>query len=789
MHAATTSRRLTLGALALALSALTAGVTHVGTAHAQAVQPITEASTDALSFADLGYAEGIELAGLNAAETIFIPVGGGLQPEQLVLTILPTPFLPEGYLSVSSGDIVQARIPLPKDEATLRIPLRRVNAVGGKMPIRIETAIEGDDYCEAFFLHRLYVVPQSEIVFSGERTAPTQVSSFFPGQLNRVTFYAPAPLSDEATQAALWLASFLPQRYPAKAPELRIRTYTGMLDDLPATGAFERAVVWDASGSGARVEPLASGGAALRVGGLAEAEQLFVVEGGADVAVTPAFTTSSADLAGRDRRPGRVTLADFDYEDRTIQGAGSISSFFNFSLADFGAERRPTGIRLRVRHTPIPDEGLAYLHTYLNGSLIESAPLEDTRLDVWASFPEENLLRDNTLEVRFAYNSPEGNCTRDVIPMSATIDNASTFTVDGGDVMAAGFERFPQAFVDEFAVYVSPRSPSTVQDAARLVSALQATTRMPLIPRLTSALPATGDLLAVGTTALAADLDAPLRGEMDLRRMGRDGRLAFDPSTGYAALQGYRENLRDVLLLTYTPGADYADALLDDLLEPTGWFGVRGALALRGERGGSASVLDDRPLAAASLDEPVLSFLERYRFWLFVVIAVLVLLLLIWLYSKVVRPVERYPQYEPVGGAEGDGYVPPAPHAAQHDVHHEAQHEAHEYYAQHEASERERAYREGYADARAQPGGYDGDFPTPPETAYAPTPTAAYQAGFEQGYEHAAPSQAEGYPRAPRDEDHWPPSAVEGSAPPSSYPSSYPDPTYGPGDPPPARRD
>lgn len=748
-----TRLRSRFAALALLLAILA-----TSPALAQTVAPLTDAPANSLSFADLGFDEGIELAGLNAAETIFIPVNGGLEPQELVLTILPTPFLPEGYLSISSGDIVQARIALPREETTLRIPLRRVVTVGGKMAIKMETAIEGDDYCEAFFLHRLYVVPQSRVVFGGENAAPTQLSTFFPGQLNEVTFYAPAPLSESAAQAALWLSSFLPQRYPARPPVLRVRSYGGSLGSLPSTNAFERAVVWD-DGVGARVESVPGGGAVLRLGGIAEAEQLFVVEGGTDVAVTPSLTTSATDLPGRDRKPERVTLGDFGYEDRTIQGAGSISSFFNFALADFGTARRPTGIRLNVRHTPIPENGLAYLHTYLNGSLIESAPLEDTRVDVWAAFPEENLLRDNTLEVRFAYNSPEGNCTRDVIPMSATIDNASTFTVETDDVLVAGFGRFPQAFVDEFAVVVTPRSPRQVEQAARLVGALQATTRMPLIPRLTTAIPAGGPLLAVGPTDLAADLDAPLRGEMDLRRLGQEGRLAFDPATGYAALQGYRDDGREVLLLTQssTTGG-FGDDLLDDILVPTGWFGVRGDLALRGASGSTSTLDDDRPVFTSSLDEPVLSFLERYRFWLFVAIAVLVLLLLIWLYSKVVRPVERYPQYAPVGEpVDGDGYTDPThaqPYAAApHDV-------------------REAAYRDGFADGRAAPEDHVVAYPETPATGYAPTPTAAYQAGFEQGagyvqgYEQGYEDQHD----APRYDEAYPP------PPPRGQPQAYPPP-------------
>jgi len=321
------------------------------------------------------------------------------------------------------------------------------------------------------------------------------------------------------------------------------------------------------------------------------------------------------------------------------------------------ADRIPAGVQFNIKHTPVPTGGNGYMHAYLNGSLIQSAPLDANELDVWAPIRPDELQRDNNLEVRFAYNSPEGNCIRSVIPLSASIQTNSTFTLVSGEGVPDGLWRFPQVFADGFSVFIDPLNSTTLENAAHLVMAMQATTKTLLGPTIVSTSTGVEDLLAVGDHSLADALGATLApsGTLQYSQLGTS--ITYTQNGGYAVLQGFETVPvgRDILLLTSSNTAtSQAGDLLDEVLQPDGWYSAQGQLAVRGENG-QAQVIDlDDPDQVAELDAPLRGFWAEYQWLIWLIVALLVLLLIIWIFPRVVRRQEEYPQYERLSGLEED---------------------------------------------------------------------------------------------------------------------------------------
>jgi hypothetical protein len=607
-----------------------------------------EVQATVLSLAQLGFAEGFELAGLHASRDLFVPVHPGLQPETLALRVTPSPGLPGGYVRVVSGGRVLAQAALPEREGPVFLPLTGAEVAAGGALLRLEMVLEGADLCAAEVLHRVYVAPESRIHFAGTPSVPAQLSAFFPPYLERVTFYLPEAPSERAAQAALMLAAYLPRRYPGVAPALRLERFSGRPESLDATGAWERAVVWQ-EGVGARLAAPPAGGAVLLLGGTKEAAQLFALPQGAGVSVTPTLRAQTLGAEALELRVpadlGRqVSFAALGYGPVTLEGSGALATAYTFALADLGPSAVPLGVRLRVQHSPVAEAGEGYLQVFFNGHQVASAPLSGTRFDEWLALPRGAVSRDNTLELRFAYRAAGGNCSRGALPLSVTVDPSSSFSVGRGEGGGDGFSSLPQVLLPRFAVFLEELTADSVALAARLVGAMQATTRAALMPVLVAEPPAGVPLLAIGGVAGAGELEAalgaPLRSP-GFRLAQPEGPLlvSFEPGGAFAALQAFRRGGAPTLLLSQTPGAaeDLRAALVEDVLRRDGWYGLSGDLALRGAAEPATALSLASGLRLTPLPEPPEAWFVRYRLPLYLGLAALALLALSSLYPLVVR--------------------------------------------------------------------------------------------------------------------------------------------------------
>jgi hypothetical protein len=336
-----------------------------------------------------------------------------------------------------------------------------------------------------------------------------------------------------------------------------------------------------------------------------------------------------------------VSFDALGYGTRTLTGGAVASAGYRFALADIGRNEVPRAFRLLAHHTALPTDATGEVAVLMNGAIIWSRPIEGTVLDATVSIPERLVARDNHLEVRFTMRLGEGECRLGAPLFTATIDGGSSLVVGGRNPLPPSFDRFPSALLPTFSVLLEPRDRYRVELAATTIHAMQETTARPLAPFVVrDAAEVRGALLAIGTSGLAEALDAPLATDGFRLRDG-DGRVwdEYRPTESYGAMQAFERNGRNTLLLHHTgdDGQPLAD-LLREALEPYGWFGIHGDLALRGPSAPTTTLsVANTGWRLEPLTPDAQSVLARWRSVIFFGAAILLLGLLIWLYPRVVR--------------------------------------------------------------------------------------------------------------------------------------------------------
>ena len=598
-----------------------------------------------LSFKDFGIKDPITLSGLDASDTVFLPVNPGLVPAELELKLKTTPELPPGYISVKSGGRVLAELPLTPETSEIKVPLKGAKVTDGVMELTFRVVFQGTDYCQSALLYQVRLLPESRVKFAGEPLAPTEIARFFPPYLKKVVFYLPDPPPDDAANAVLWAAAYLGERYRNLELSFRVKPLTDLetiLNDPQTAYPFIRVIVWD-NKEGARLIPRGEKLApVLAIGDPVEAKKLFIHPLGMKTAVFPAENTVTARIELPEQVGRTVTLAELGLPAKRVVGMGQLYTDYTFAIADLGPGVYPSGINLRVVHSPAT-EGEAYLELALNGTAFKTVELKGSVTEFWAGFPRELLQRANRLELRYFYSPPSGVCSLGELPFSATVDPLSSYLNAKQGQPLYGFDALPQALLPKFGVFLENGSLPELQLAARLVHALQKTTKTKLFPEIVHTLD-TRPLLAVGSAELARRLRAPIRapGFVIYDVSGRTW-LKVEVDRPYAALQAYESKGGMVLLLS-TTAADpaLAEELLSKLFTPDGWYGVHGDTAVLAQ--GSEPVafsLNKSALRVKGLGQTTMNWLEKNRWLILALVLILLLLLLLWLYPRVVRPAEK----------------------------------------------------------------------------------------------------------------------------------------------------
>ncbi len=624
---------------AAAMDSLVAGsVADSMAAPAVVPAPDTTAPTSA-SLAAIGYEGGIVLTGAVDQAIVTIPVNDGWRPTRLQLDVAPTPRMPDATVVLRQGDRVLAQRLLTDSTTALTLPLEQAIVADGRLIVSLGVNVPGRDACEAPLFYRTVFEPSGRVEYAGASRPVGGISGFFPPLLRRVVFYLPEAPSLDAAQASLDAAAFVARHYRGMATRFVIGRLPDGDSAIAEPMADERAIVWATDGPTRVLRPQGGRGTVLAVASRRDARQLFTLRPGPAMVPTSAFAATTVRLD--DRSVGNVTFDALGLGSRTVEGGTIATAGYRFGLADLGAAATPRAFRLVARHSTLPADATGALTILLNGEVIASRPVEGTSVDATFNIPGHLLARDNRLEVRFIMRLGEGECRLGAPLFTATIDGSSGFVTDSRMAVPPSFDRFPSALLPTFSVLLEPRDRYRVELAATVIGAMQRTTVTPLAPFVVrDANEIRGGLLAVGTTPLADQLDAPVSTD-GFRLRDVDGRTwdEYRPDAPYAAMQAFRWNGHDVLLLHHS-GADgqpLAD-LLRETLAPYGWFGIHGDLALRGAAGPTTVMTAANAgwqLEPLGGTEP--SRLARYRSAIFIGAAILLLGLLIWLYPRVVR--------------------------------------------------------------------------------------------------------------------------------------------------------
>jgi hypothetical protein len=591
------------------------------------------------SLADIGYRDGVTLTGSIDRTTLAIPVAAGLTPRDLVLAVLPTPRMPDATVVVRQGGRILAQRAITDTTTTVVMPLADAIVQHGQAIIDLGVDIPGRDACEAPLFYRTVFTPGGAVHYDGTPDPVQSISGFFAPWLRRVTFYLPAEPSLDAAQAALDAAAFVARHYRGMSTTFAIGRLPEDGSPIVEPPADERALVWATDGPTRLLRPDNGRGTVLALASRRDARQLFTLADGPSLVPVRAFATTAIRIDSVVR--GTVSLDALGIGSRTVQGSAIASAGYRFALADFGYRAAPAAFRLVADHATLPRETSGEVSLLLNGAIIWSRPLDQNRIDVTIPLPASLLTRENDLEVRFLVRLGSGDCHLGAPLFSATIFGESAFVLGHTDRFPPSFDRFPSALVPTFSVVLEPRDRFRVELAADLIGAMQQTTRQPLAPFVVrDAAEARGAVLAVGTPALAEQLDAPVASD-GFRLRDLEGRVwdEYRTSDPFAVMQAYQAGGRDVLMLHHT-GSDGQPlaALVRETLAPYGWFGVHGDLALRGPDGPAVTVTAANsgwrlePIGAAAD-----SFFARWRTVLFTVAGLLILGLVIWFYPRMVR--------------------------------------------------------------------------------------------------------------------------------------------------------
>lgn len=580
-----------------------------------------------LRLEELGLPQPVLLRGGGSSAPLYLPVYPGLRPRRLELLLQNSPLLPEGYLSLLEGEQVLGQAPLRPGLARVEFPLERARPRQGLLSLRLELRLRENDRCEGQLLHEVRVLPASRLLLEGVPRPPASIAGFFQPPLRRVHFAYISPLDPAQAEAFLWLAAYLGRAYRGQRVELHLVKREELAGLGPGTGLLERAVLWKPG------QPLAlqevEGQRVLVLGRRADLVRLYAL-GPASI---PFASEAAEEVRLRLPAPGpSLSLSALGYGPASQQGLGGVSFQYSFALADFGAGRYPASFRLLARHTPARQ---GRLELYLNSTLIRSLPLEGDRMDLWVPLPKHLLSRDNTLELRFSQALEQGQCSHGALPLSVSVDPSSSFYSETGSLLE-GFDALPQGFLPEFRVVLLPLDAQNLRLAARLVQALQATTRTPLLPLLAEPSDSLGGpLLAVGDTRLAQQLQAPLQAPGFLIVEGERVLVRSSPGEPFVSLQAFSR--RGPVLFLGVPEGEEAlgERFLERLLRD-GWYGLHGSLAYAGTSA-EPYLLGLRREQIRPLAEPPQSLLERVRGAVYLGLGGVLLLLLAGVYPRVVR--------------------------------------------------------------------------------------------------------------------------------------------------------
>ncbi|MCS6908911.1 MAG: cellulose biosynthesis cyclic di-GMP-binding regulatory protein BcsB [Anaerolineales bacterium] len=602
-----------------------------------------------LPLQQFGYPATIRISGQIGERYLYLPIPAGMQPEELKFTLRHSADVESGFLELYNRERVLHTIALGSAPQRVELSLSDAQVEGNLLVLRLVSRLRSqDNICETAYVGAWLDLEEAEIQLSGIPSTPQTVGEFFPPLLSDLVIEVPVNPSPAQAEAALRLIAALTLKYANRPFQFHL---VSERDEIPVEvreSPLARRVVLRTHPQGAIRLQSDSGLPTLILQGEGDA---FTAQG--------AWLTSELTPLGVHRQiqvlewkdpieanRHTVTLAELGYPLQQVSGVGRIDIAFAFSQADLGGPVRNLRARLVGTHTPVEALASATLTVLFNGAQVYSRLLStDTQFDLYLDFPNPLLRRENTLTLRFDYTPRQGECRIGISPFTAQLWENSYLQFDSGDVLPAGFLRFPQGLLPEFEVTIAPLTPQNLRRAAELIIALQKASKKPLRLKWSDWQTALSSpqiwFVIQSDPALVTALKPPLE-LVPFRIVDFSGRelLRFEGQIPFAALQAFEHNRRQVLLLSASGDAALMDRLLLSLKQsPNSWYDLAGDVYLIGEgmaqgvgmnvRGGAVRVEPLQPSTAV--------WFYRLRPYLLGLSLLGMLALLVWLYPRVVR--------------------------------------------------------------------------------------------------------------------------------------------------------
>lgn len=528
------------------------------------------------------------LRGTTSEITLAVPAG--LTPTELRGEVVREDVDMSAIVTVNGTAIHTAEGPVEVDRFRAAVPRAERDAKELTIGLRYVERPDGAARCRDWT--SVYATLRDLTVrYAGQELAPTTVADFFAPVSPSVIVQVPTDADAQVAGAALAASAALARRYP-RDTSIRI-VEAG--ESLPSLRPGSRLV---------RIQP--GTGASITEVGLEAGWPTLTISGDEGlVAAAAALADRSLDLSssesvdelGIERTPVTAdppdTMLDRPLTDvvsgerLSLTGYGTVSRFIDLPQSVFGGPVSAIDLDLVGTHTAVPDGGRVQLDVLANDLLVDSlsfAPGDDSGFTASVDVPDTALRGTNTVELRMSAVPPGGDCAADFrqLPVEVHVDlGASRVEATRGNGRLTGFARFPQVLGSRLPVAIRSDDAGAAAGLIRagaIVVALQRAAAQPIEVTMVDAddfVAGDDSGLLVGATADdAAHLDAPLRLDEARVMTYADAEIQAISGAPFAALEAFRHDGRDLLMLGGWSAAGNTEELADRLtalVERDGW--------------------------------------------------------------------------------------------------------------------------------------------------------------------------------------------------------------------------
>lgn len=518
-----------------------------------------------IPFDDTDIGTVIRVIGQSAESSVSVPVPDGLSLVGIRAHLSTSPDVDTGHVGYFGAGLDTQYVPVgrdktPADETEVQLDLRGIESDRGRAKVTFQTELTSKaEPCTARLVNANFELRRGALIFAGQPTVPTSVSSFFGTVLRSVTLMAPVqPSASEAT-AIMRLSAGIARTRAGHPPTI---AYSELAEDdslpqVPYALTARRVAISETFPPGITVVRSGDTAPTLRVGG--SADQLIrsvdaltepsgaTLIGGA-VQVDSAGVSEQSKTAAERSSAYTFSLPDLGLNQSSISGVGRQDLPLQIDQDRLGGAVSQLHIHLEGLHTPPPKGSESILTLSVGGTLVASRDLvEDKfepnsagpRFSIDVEVPAELLQRTAGAVLSVNYIPPGAVCKVGSGPFTLQIDEeTSYFRVQYGDGDLIGFANYPQVLLPEFAVAMDTATLDRVALASRLMAALQRLAGDALAPKVMSIDEATsydGPALVIGQADAAASSPLALGDRVSFHKSS-GATLEFSTDDGLAAL-------------------------------------------------------------------------------------------------------------------------------------------------------------------------------------------------------------------------------------------------------------